>query len=371
MSGNEDVVKLEDDLVAAIEKGGDAALNEALRGMAVHDDGLPDPDDDDAGDGVDGQGGGEHEADGGAAGGDDGGAKGKEAPAADAAAAGATDGGKPAGAASAGQESRPGQGEDQPLPVANKAGTGTIPYEVLTGARKQAAQANAELASTKAKLEETQAELAKLTQAQAGGGKPAGQGQQAGAAEAVVLTDEDLADMPEPVQKLARYARSLEGKVAQLETATSRVFDDHAQHQQESTQDAIDAVPDIAEWQAKGGTLWRAAVDKDQALRSDPAWANKPMRERFEHVAKAVREEIGLPPRQQNQQQNQGKPGGAAAAAKAAELAPPASQSHIPGGGAPALDANDSIERTSVTGLAARMNGMRDSDIDALLSQIS
>lgn len=366
MSGNEDVVKLEDDLVAALEKGGDTALNDALRGMAVHDDGLPDLDED-AGDGDD-EGDGDHEVDGGADAG--GGNKGEGQPAADAAAAGATDGGKPAGAAAAGQESRPGQGDEQPLPVANKAGTGTIPYEVLTGARKQAAQANAELASTKAKLEETQAELAKLTQAQAGGGKPAGQGQQAGAAEAVELTDEDLADMPEPVQKLARYARTLEGKVAQLQTATSRVVDDHAQHQQESTQDAIDAVPDIAEWQAKGGTLWRAAVEKDQALRSDPAWANKPMRERFEHVAKAVREEIGLPPRQQDQQQTTGKSGGAAAAAKAADLAPPASQSHIPGGGAPALDATDSIERTSVTGLAARMSGMRDSDIDTLLSNM-
>lgn len=366
MSGNEDVVKLEGDLVAALERGGDTALNDALRGMAVHDDGLPDPDED-ADDGDD-EGDGEHEGDGGADAG--GGNKGEGQPAADAAAAGATDGGKPAGAAAAGQESRPGQGDEQPLPVANKAGTGTIPYEVLTGARKQAAQANAELASTKAKLEETQAELAKLTQAQAGGGKPAGQGQQAGAAEAVELTDEDLADMPEPVQKLARYARTLEGKVAQLQTATSRVVDDHAQHQQESTQDAIDAVPDIAEWQAKGGTLWRAAVEKDQALRSDPAWANKPMRERFEHVAKAVREEIGLPPRQQDQQQTTGKSGGAAAAAKAADLAPPASQSHIPGGGAPALDATDSIERTSVTGLAARMSGMRDSDIDTLLSNM-
>lgn len=367
MSGNEDVVKLEDDLVAALEKGGDTALNDALRGMAVHDDGLPDPDED-ADDGDD-EGDGEHEGDGGAAAGGEN--KGEGQPAADVAAAGAADGGKPAGTASAGQESQPGQGDEQPLPVANKAGTGTIPYEVLTGARKQAAQAQAELANTKAKLEETQAELAKLTQAQAGGGKPAGQGQQAGAAEAVVLTDEDLADMPEPVQKLARYARSLEGKVAQLETATSRVVDDHAQHQQESTQDAIDAVPDIAEWQAKGGTLWRAAVEKDEALRSDPAWANKPMRERFDAVAKAVREEIGLPPRQQKQQQTTtGKPGGAAAAAKADVPAPPASQSHIPGGGAPALDTTDSIERTSVTGLAARMSGMRDSDIDTLLSNM-
>ncbi len=361
MSGNDlDVVALAEKLESA------DSLDDALRSLAVSDDGKPDADDEfdanDAGKGGDGN----DEAAG--TGGDNGeAAKNGQRPADDVAAAPGADAGKSTAAASGdGQGSQPDAGVatgEQPAPIQNKNGTATIPYTVLTSARQRAAQVEAELAETKRDRDAAREALAKAQAAAA----PDTSAQSN--VDAMDLTDEELDDMPEPVKKLAKYAKALEEKVAKIESTAGQVASQHQHQQQESLQDEIDAVPDLAEWQGKGGILWARSIEIDKAFRNQPEWANKPLRERFEAVAEAVRAEVGLPPRQQ--QQTQGKTEQAGQHGAKPTDQPPSSLSDIPGGGAPMLDTHDSIERTSAVGLASRMTGMSDANIDALLASLS
>lgn len=350
MSGEtDDVVKLEDDLSEAMDKG-DEALADSLRELSGGDELTGDVDDVDADDG---------DAPAQAKPADEpevvAGEKGK--PAADEAAAVAT-GDKP-GAAAETQASRPGQEEH--VPISNKSGTGTIPYEVLSGARQQAARLEQELAATKAQLAEWQAKPA----ATAGPAKaPAGE------AADEALSDEDFADLPPEMQKLHRQVQSLQSKLDQVSGTTSTIQANHHATETERVQSAIDEVQDLAEWQAKGGTLWKAAVEVDDQLKGDPAWANKPVQERFAQVARQVRSDVGLPPRSTAPPNPNTAAKPTAASVKPAP-AVPSSLSEIPGGGAPDLDMQDTIERTSATGLQSRMRSMSDDQIDALLSRVS
>lgn len=337
----DDVVKLEDDLAEAMDQG-DQVLADTLRELSGGDAELTDDvDDGDADDDAPAP------------------AKPREEtggvgnPAADATATVAT-GDKPAATVET-QPSRPEQ--EAPAPIANKSGTGTIPYEVLTGARQQAAKLDRELAATKAKLAELQARPA---QAQATTTEAADE----------ALSDEDFADLPPEMQKLHRTVQALQSKFDRVSGVTSSIEANHQATEAERTQAVIDEVPDLVAWQAKGGALWRAAIEADDTLKADPAWASRSVKERFEEVSRRVREDVGLPPRSTAPatQTPAAKP-----AATSAKLEPavPSSLSDIPGGGAPDLDMQDSIERSSAPGLGARMRSMSDDQIDALLAKVS
>lgn len=62
-----------------------------------------------------------------------------------------------------------------------------------------------------------------------------------------------------------------------------------------AVQAEIDNLPLLTRWQAKGGPVWAAAVELDQALQTDPVWSAKPQGERFAEVQRRVAEDLGIP----------------------------------------------------------------------------
>lgn len=377
-----EAVEIEQQLEQALDTGDDVALDKALRELAggdvVSDDGTDGGDDDaGAGDATAGAGG---------TGTDDGAATGTDGEGAGTAGNDGTDDAATKAAAeaeakakaTAGQGSQP--GEEVEAPISNKAGTGTIPYQVLKDTRRHAAILEDQLR----KSEEEKAELRQKLEAQA---KAAGadQATASAAADAAMSGDTDpLAELlaegdenpfPEPIVKAIRTlnAQNLElrQKLEAVQTTAQSVAAQSEASRQETTQSVIDQVPDLVEWQGSRGVLWRRALELDKEFLATGKWDDKDPKERFEAIAAKVREEVGLPPRAPSNNGNNSAGNGTKAQQRNAGAAVPSSISEIPGGGAPAVDINDTIERTSAPGLAARMESMNDGDIDVLLSKLS
>lgn len=179
--------------------------------------------------------------------------------------------------------------EDGAAGVATKDGKRVIPYAVLHDARQTAA-ANAARAN---ELTQTVARLQQELEAKQAGDATRTSEAQAQAA-AAQISDEELAeleaDMP-VVAKLVKGYRELQAKVEQAPApapaAAAPAVDD--------VQPLIDNQPLLARWQAKGGAMWAEAIQRDAELKDDPAWAAKPVAERFAEVERQLATEYGIP----------------------------------------------------------------------------
>lgn len=228
----------------------------------------------------------------------------------------------------------------------------TIPYSVLKETRRQAHEAQQEVERLRAELDAAKATKSQLVQVD-----PA--------------ADDDSAyeDMPE---SLANKLRAMEQTVNALrqreqvqQQAEQQAAAVAAASAAETSQAAIDAIPELAAWQAKGGSEWEAAVAADTRLMQSPAWANKPLAERIAKAAELAAIELGLPPPARPAVTTTKQ----TTAPKAAERPAITSITDLAGGGMPAIDSTDYIENASASQLAARMNSMSASDIDRLLRE--
>lgn len=291
----------------------------------------------------------------------------------------ATDEAASAAEADAGQQSQAGTQDDKTTAQAPAADGGTaadsdeapilggggktIPYAVLKETRQRAATAAQEAESARAEVAELKAQLETL-RAGAGGAAAEAAQQVAQGADAEALYD----DLPAP---LADKLRKLDATQAELNAAVNRLAQREQQQVQaeqqtvaEQTQAVIDAIPTLAEWQAKGGPEWQAAVAADNRLMQNPAWANKPLADRIAKAAEIAALELGLPA---PPPPNVTKPNQTARTAAAAR--PVASLTDISGGGMPAVDSRDYMEGASTAQLAARMNNMSPDELDRWLRE--
>ena len=99
---------------------------------------------------------------------------------------------------------------------------------------------------------------------------------------------------------------------------------------QPDVQDAIDSVPELVSWQydAASQDKFAAAIEADNALRSDPEWQDKPLQERLAEVVRR----ITAPPQQRADP---------AKAIEQAQLAPPKGISDFRGGADPGQSSID------------------------------
>jgi hypothetical protein len=111
------------------------------------------------------------------------------------------------------------------------------------------------------------------------------------------ISDDEISALSEDVPvvgKLARKFRALEQQLTatQQRTAAPAAPEFTPPVLPAEVQDVVDAVPELLDWQhTPDQTLFQAAIGMDAYLQRLPAWANKPMSERFSEVVRRVKSE--------------------------------------------------------------------------------
>lgn len=204
-----------------------------------------------------------------------------------------------------GTEGTEGDGEEKEAPVATADGQHTIPYEVLKRTREKARTEEEARQAAEREAEEHRKEAERLRQEMQGAREAAERGegdpghledlekqiQNLDQASQELIRDygedDPLAKMlttsQQVVKALSAHNRKLQDQVGQVtherETATR-------EEAASAAQQAIDAIPELAKWQAEGGEQWQKALELDEGMKQDPYWANQPMEERFKEVVR-------------------------------------------------------------------------------------
>ena len=227
--------------------------------------------------------------------------------------------------------------------VASKDGAHKIPYAVLEHERAEAKRLREEnelLRQAAAERDQLKAKLEK---------------------EGISLTDDQIAELTP--EKLAELTEDYPGVGPAIKVLTSKLAALEAKSAQSVTpatspiEAALQAVPDLLAWKDADADRFTFAVTVDEHLKSDPAWKDKPLSERFAEAAKRTRAAFG----------------DAAPAAKG----PPSAKTRIPespsdiGGfnSAPSRLSAEALEALPQEELMARMATMTSAQIEELLSQ--
>lgn len=277
------------------------------------------------------------------------------------------------------QQAKQGQTEPEPEPegVATKDGKHVIPYSVLKSERDRASRAE----QTLTEMQERVKTLESMVQS---GNQGAKQGESARTDQqppAVSdLSPEDLEalkeDFPTVYKAVMASMAAAERLKAQLEPVQETVRNaeaDAARSAQESVQDAIDSVPKLAHIQASNKEAFELAKAFDATLRTQSAWADKPLSQRFAKVTEMVEAALGqieLPGKPAPSQPNaedlkKAAQAQAAKAAKAGRTDVPTSLSEFPVGQHAAQDEREAAENLSPLQLAEKFSSMSSDEMDA------
>ena len=278
------------------------------------------------------------------------------------------------------QQAKQGQTDNEPEPegVATKDGKHVIPYSVLKNERDRASRAE-QLATEMSERVKT---LEAMVQSGNEGAKP---GESARTDQpqpaASDLSNEDLEalkeDFPTVYKAVMASMAAAERLKQQLEPVQETVRNaeaDAKQSAQEAVQDAIDAVPKLAHIQASNKEAFELAKSFDATLRTQSAWAQKPLPERFAKVTEMVEAALGpinVPgqpgPDSQPSAEDLRKAAQAAAAkaAKAGRSDVPTSLSEFPVGQHAAQDEREEAENLTALQLADKFSSMTNDQMDA------
>lgn len=194
------------------------------------------------------------------------------------------------------------------------------------------------------------------------------------------LSPEDLEalkeDFPTVYKAVMASMAAAERLKAQLEPVQETVRNaeaDAARSAQESVQDAIDSVPKLAHIQASNKEAFELAKAFDATLRTQSAWADKPLSQRFAKVTEMVEAALGqieLPGKPAASQPNaedlkKAAQAKAAQAAKAGRTDVPTSLSEFPVGQHAAQDEREAAENLSPLQLAEKFSSMSADEMDA------
>lgn len=179
---------------------------------------------------------------------------------------------------------------EQVAGVATRDGKHVIPYAVLESAREKARRTEAAEAEAQRLREQMEAMQAQLQEHQAAGTAPVD--------DVPLHSEEEIARAAADFPELAATMRNSNALAQRLAALQQRVATAPAAPAAtpgvDPIQDAIDQHPLLARWQAKGGGVWGDCVELDKALRADPAWASRPMSERFAEVQRRIAADLGV-----------------------------------------------------------------------------
>lgn len=205
------------------------------------------------------------------------------------------------------ESASPGADSSDPVGVATKSGKGVLPFRVLLDERQEKQHWRGQALTLKQQLEQAQARIQEL--------QATGTAQQQ--ADALgELTDEEIAEAEADFPLLAKVARRLKAQPATQAPASAPAAapaptadpQDEADDTAAAVHAALNANPLLSSWQQKGGVVWGRAVELDDAIKAEPAWATKPLAERFAEVQRRLAEELGIPVPAAHQQQQAAAP---------------------------------------------------------------
>jgi hypothetical protein len=186
------------------------------------------------------------------------------------------------------------------------------------------------------------------------------------------LSEEDLEDLKlvgpagEKVVARLKAAEEALAKAAPVKTAEPEP-EDPQQAIRERTQEDIDSIPLLLEWQAADPEKFSRAVELDNVLKHSRKWADKPQAERFAHVTALVADEFDIPfeaPPRTTSTPNKADP---KAVLKQAERTAPSTLSDFKGGAADQSDVR--IDKMPPAQATARMSKMTDDEIEKHLAR--
>jgi len=270
----------------------------------------------------------------------------------------------------------------EPEGVATKDGKRVIPYAVLKSERERASRAEQVAEEMRNRVSELEA----MVKAAASQGANTGESARTENPTSVAndLSSEDLEALKEDfptvykaVMASMAAAKALEAKLQPVEETVREAREDQARSAAEQVQDAIDSVPKLAHIQATNKDAFELAKQFDATLRTQAAWANKPMSERFEKVTQmveAVLGEIEVPGAKTTQLSaedlKKAAAAKAAAATKANKSAVPTSLSEFPVGDPAAQDEREAAENMTPMQLAEHLGRMTPDQMDAYFQSL-
>ncbi len=266
------------------------------------------------------------------------------------------------------------QTELEPQGVATKDGKHVIPYTVLKSERERAIRAEQ-------LLEEAQQRLAEIQAAGNQGTKPGESVRTEPQNFASDLSPEDLEllkeDFPtvfKAIQAAEAKFQLLESKLQPVENSVRQSEAERAQSETEMVQDAIDAIPKLSHIQATDAAAFNLAIQFDATLREQPAWAGKPISERFQKATEMVEAALGEikvpgqepPTAQKTPEQLKAEALATAAnATKTNRTNVPNSLSEAPAGTPAAQDEREAADQMSALQLAEKFSSMTPDQMDA------
>ena len=279
------------------------------------------------------------------------------------------------------QQQQEGLDDAEPEGVATKDGKRVIPYAVLKSERERASRAE----SIAEEMRNRVADLEAIVKAASEGAKPGESARTENPTTPVNdLSPEDLETLKEDfptvykaVMASMAAAKALEAKLQPVEETVREAQVEQQRSEAETVQDAIDSIPKLAHIQANNQEAFELAKQFDASLRNQPAWANKPLSERFEKVTEMVEAALGAidVPGAKTDQLNAGQlraqaQAKAASATKANKSAVPTSLSEFPVGEPPAQDERNAAETMTHGQLAELLSGMTPDQMDAYFQSL-
>lgn len=264
--------------------------------------------------------------------------------------------------------------EGQPKGIAAQDGKHVIPYAVLEAARAESRRNAESQQRASIELEQTKRQLQMLTQ----------QVNQAGLTPAKLpeesqITPEQLAKIRDEFPDLSGVFETLVQKIDYLQKANPVAQPAPVESTGNPVTDALKATPELEGWQSSDPDRFSLAVHLDEKLKTDPAWKDKPLTERFNEVVKRTKAAYGesveapQPPvaaqiAQPTAEELQKLADDKLVAAKAS-AAIPTSPSDL---GSPSTHQPTLLEQAAGADhqqLTAMFSGMSEAQIDALLEQ--
>lgn len=246
--------------------------------------------------------------------------------------------------------------------VQSKDGGRVLPYSALQAERRAARAATARADRAEAEAAAAKQQLEDL---------------KAGKAPIADITEQDVIDMEADFPAQGAKLRALWERAQAAPTAAPKPEDGKDEDDPVlRTQELIDQVPLLLDWQHNDPDKFNRAVEHDALLLKSPKWAGKPAAERFEEATRRTADEYDIPfekPKASSPPAASPAPTGAPAAAKPAENEPerrnPETLSDFKSGATPDHGSLD-LRGSNPVVLLNKFQDMSDEEIDAHLAKL-